>query len=86
MTIAHTAARVETMKRVLQDGCVSIIYQICWEFRAYSIEAGLSRFAFWLRLTKYACCGSVQASGDGLPNGIWTYKHAQCRNERDNLE
>lgn len=46
----------------------------------------MSRLAFWLILTKYAWRGSVEASGDGLHNGIWTYKHAQCRNERDNLE
>lgn len=89
MTIAQTAARVETMKRVLQDGCVSVIHQICRCFRvwsAYKIEAGESRFAFWLTLTKYAWCGSVKAPGNSFHSGVSTYKHAQCRNERNDLE
>lgn len=43
VTIAHTAASVETMKRV-------------------RIEAEVSRFAFWLILTKYASMPSVGIS------------------------
>ena len=57
VTIAHTAARVETIKRVLQDACVSIYTKHCGCFKAcsaYNIEARVSRFAFWLMLTKYA--------------------------------
>ena len=61
--MAHTAAMVETMKRVLRDGCVSIIRQFRGESRlwgTYKMEAEVSRFAFWLTSTKYAWYGQLR--------------------------
>lgn len=43
--IDHTAARVETIKRVLSDESVSIIplnMRLLWVVRAYNIEGGVS--------------------------------------------
>ena len=86
--IAHTAASVETIKRVLRDQYVSMMRRIqflgLWS--ADNIEAGVSRLAFWLRLTKYALCGLVHGLGDVSHSSIWTHKHAQGRDERNYLE
>ena len=65
--IAHTAARVETMKRVLQDACQpdTLGLRLVWVGSAYKIEAEVSRFAFWLISTKYAWCGQLRPLRDG---------------------